>query len=178
MERKTLDLWVGLFVALGIGALLFLAVKVGNLSAISVSDTYEVHAHFDNIGGLKRRAPVKSAGVVVGNIVDISFDPQRFDAKVTIGIDKRYPFTKDTTASILTSGLLGEQYLGLEAGADPEALQSGDTLMLTQSAVVLEKLIGKFLFNTSSESKDSPGAGAATQAAPAPPAPPGFRPGE
>ncbi len=176
MERKKLDLWVGLFVALGIGALLFLAVKVGNLSAISVSDTYEVHAHFDNIGGLKRRAPVKSAGVVVGHIVDISFDPQRFDAKVTLGIDERYPFTKDTTASILTSGLLGEQYVGLEAGADPEPLQPGDTLMLTQSAVVLEKLIGKFLFSTANESKDS--AGAAAPPTPRAPAPPGFGPGE
>ncbi|MBA2351622.1 MAG: outer membrane lipid asymmetry maintenance protein MlaD [Burkholderiales bacterium] len=176
MERKTLDLWVGVFVALGIGALLFLAVKVGNLSAISVSDTYEVHAHFDNIGGLKRRAPVKSAGVVVGNVVDINFDPERFDAKVTLGIDKRYPFTKDTTASILTSGLLGEQYLGLEAGADPESLQPGDTLELTQSAVVLEKLIGKFLFSTANDSKDP--AGTAAPSSPASPAPPGFRPGE
>lgn len=151
MERKTLDLWVGLFVLLGIGALLFLAMKVGNLSSIDVSDTYEVHAHFDNIGGLKRRAPVKSAGVVVGHIVEINFDQQRYDARVTMGIDKRYPFSKDTTASILTSGLLGEQYIGLESGGDSATLEAGDTLTLTQSAVVLEKLIGRFLFDRAAE---------------------------
>lgn len=174
MERKKLDLWVGVFVALGIGGLLFLAVKVGNLSSISVSDTYQVYANFDNVGGLKRRAPVKSAGVVVGHIVDISFDPKRFDAKVTLGIDKRYPFTKDTTASILTSGLLGEQYIGLEAGGDSAILQAGDTLTLTQSAVVLEKLIGKFLFSKAGEPADAGGSAAKPSAAP----PPGFGPNE
>lgn len=165
MERKTLDLWVGLFVLLGICALLFLAMKVGNLSSIDVSDTYEVYAHFDNIGGLKRRAPVKSAGVVVGQIVEINFDQQRYDARVTMGIDKRYPFSKDTTASILTSGLLGEQYIGLESGGDSAMLESGDTLSLTQSAVVLEKLIGRFLFDRAAE----PGAEANGSAPAAPP---------
>ena len=152
MARSTLDLWVGLFVCAGIGALLILALKVGNMASLSIADdTYTIYAYFDNIGGLKPRAPVKSAGVVVGRITSIDFDNTRFNARVTLNLDKKYQFPKDTTASILTSGLLGEQYMGLEAGGDNANLAAGDTLKLTQSAVVLEKLISQFLYSKAAE---------------------------
>lgn len=152
MDRTVLDLWVGVFVAAGIAALLVLALKVGNASTtFNMGDTYRVIAEFDNIGSLKVRAPVKSAGVVVGRVDDIQFDSKKFAARVTMRIDKRYPFPKDTSVSILTSGLLGEQYLGLEAGGDNAMLKDGDTLKITQSAVVLEKLIGQFLYNKAAE---------------------------
>jgi phospholipid/cholesterol/gamma-HCH transport system substrate-binding protein len=152
MERKTLDLVVGLFVLLGLLAILGLAMKVGNLASFSFgSSAYDVYANFENIGGLKVRGPVKSAGVVVGRVTAITFDDQKFTAKVTLSIDKRYNFPKDTSGSILTSGLLGEQYVGLEAGGDDQNLANGDTLKLTQSAVVLEKLISQFLYNKAQE---------------------------
>ncbi|HSN39287.1 MAG TPA: outer membrane lipid asymmetry maintenance protein MlaD [Burkholderiales bacterium] len=151
MERSTLDLWVGLFVCAGIGALLILALKVGNMSGFNTADTYQVSANFDNIGGLKPRAPVKSAGVVVGRVGEITFDDQKFMAKVLLTIDKRYKFPKDTTASILTSGLLGEQYVGLVAGGDPANLAQGEAIKLTQSAVVLENLISQFLYSKAAE---------------------------
>lgn len=151
MERSTLDLWVGLFVCGGIGALLILALKVGNMSGFSVADTYHVSAEFDNIGGLKPRAPVKSSGVVVGRVAEIGFDNEKFRARVTMNIDKHFKFPKDTSAAILTSGLLGEQYVGLEGGADDAMLKDGDTLKLTQSAAVLEKLISQFLYNKAAE---------------------------
>lgn len=151
MERSTLDLWVGLFVCAGIGALLILALKVGNMSGLNVSDTYQVYAHFDNIGGLKPRAPVKSAGVVVGRVAAITFDNEKFLARVTMTLDKNYKFPRDTTASILTSGLLGEQYVGFVAGGDDKMLAQGDALRLTQSAVVLENLISQFLYSKAAE---------------------------
>jgi phospholipid/cholesterol/gamma-HCH transport system substrate-binding protein len=151
MKRKALDLWVGVFVAIGLGALLFLALKVGNLASFSAAETYLVKANFDNIGGLKKRAPVKSAGVVVGRIEDIVFDTETYEAAVTFSIDKRYEFPKDTSAKILTSGLLGEQYVGLAAGGDAAKLKNGDTLKITQSAVVLENLISQFLFNKAAD---------------------------
>lgn len=152
MARSTLDLWVGLFVCAGIGALLILALKVGNMASLSIGDdTYTIHAFFDNIGGLKPRAPVKSAGVVVGRVASIDFDNNRFNARVTLSLDRKFQFPKDTTASILTSGLLGEQYIGLEAGGDSANLAPGDTLKLTQSAVVLEKLISQFLYSKAAE---------------------------
>lgn len=152
MQRTILDLWVGVFVVGGIIALLVLALKVGNASAtFSVGDTYRVYAEFDNIGGLKIRAPVKSAGVVVGRVDDIQFETRRYVARVAMKIDKRYPFPKDTSVSILTSGLLGEQYIGLEAGGDSAMLKDGDVARITQSAVVLEKLIGQFLYNKAAE---------------------------
>lgn len=146
-----LDLWVGLFVCAGIGALLVLALKVGNMGGVSGGETYAIHAHFDNIGGLKPRAPVKSAGVVVGRVAEISFDNEKFLAKVTMTIGRQYKFPRDTTASVLTSGLLGEQYVGLEGGGDDKMLAQGDALRLTQSAVVLEKLISQFLFSKAAE---------------------------
>jgi len=151
MNRSTIDLWVGIFVAAGFGGLLFLALKVGNLASFSTADTYQVHAKFANIGGLKERGPVKSAGVVVGRVEDIQFDGKKFVARVTLNLDKRYEFPKDTSVSILTSGLLGEQYVGLDAGGDSAILKDGDTVKLTQSAVVLEKLIGQFLYNKAAE---------------------------
>lgn len=155
MNRTTLDLWVGAFVAAGLGALLFLALKVGNLASFSTAQTYEVHAEFANIGGLKVRAPVKSAGVVVGRVAGISFDNQTYEAKVMLNLDSRYQFPRDTSAKILTSGLLGEQYIGLEAGGDSKMLKNGDQLRLTQSAIVLENLISQFLFNKAAEGKGS-----------------------
>jgi len=152
MERTVLDLWVGVFVAAGIAALLVLALKVGNASTtFNVGETYRLIAEFDNIGGLKVRAPVKSAGVVVGRVDDIQFENQRFVARVAMKIDKRYAFPKDTSVSILTSGLLGEQYIGLDAGGDSAMLKDGDTVKITQSALVLEKLIGQFLYNKAAE---------------------------
>lgn len=151
MQRTTMDLWVGLFVIAGIGALLVLALKVGNMGTYSAAQSYTLMGNFENIGGLKPRAPVKSAGVVVGRVVDIQFNPETFDAVVTMSIDSRYQFPKDTFASILTSGLLGEQYIGLAAGGDEVMLKSGDKIMKTNSAIVLEEMIGRFLFNKASE---------------------------
>jgi phospholipid/cholesterol/gamma-HCH transport system substrate-binding protein len=152
MERTTLDLWVGLFVAAGIGALLFLAMKVGNLASFESGQTYAVTVAFDNIGGLKPRAPVKSAGVVVGRVGGVSFDTQTYEAVVTLDLDARYPFPDDSNASIMTSGLLGEQYVALEAGGSDKMLKTGDRIRLAQGAVVLENLIGQFLYGKSAES--------------------------
>jgi phospholipid/cholesterol/gamma-HCH transport system substrate-binding protein len=146
MQRATIDFWVGVFVVAGIGALLFLALRVGNMGAFDRAETYTVKATFNNIGGLKVRAPVKSAGVVVGRVSAIGFDPELYEASVTLRIDARYRFPVDTTASIMTSGLLGEQYVALEAGGDDRMLAAGDTLRLTQGAVVLENLIGHFIY--------------------------------
>ena len=151
MNRSTIDLWVGVFVALGLGALLFLALKVGNLASFSTAETYLVHARFSNIGGLKVRAPVKGAGVVVGRVADIGFDNETYEAVAVLTIDSRYRFPRDTSAKILTSGLLGEQYIGLEAGADARMLENGERMRITQSAVVLENLISQFLFNKAAE---------------------------
>ena len=151
MERSTLDLWVGLFVVAGVGALTILALKVGNMGTFARLETYQLTAQFSNIGGLKPRAAVKSAGVVVGRVSQIGFDNQKFMANVVMNIDKKYQFPKDSSASVLTAGLLGEQYIGLEAGGDPANLAAGETLKLTQSAVVLEKLISQFLYSKAAE---------------------------
>ncbi|HYC34885.1 MAG TPA: outer membrane lipid asymmetry maintenance protein MlaD [Usitatibacter sp.] len=151
MERTTIDLWFGAFVAAGFAALLVLALKVGNLGAERATQTYRVEARFDNIGGLKVRGPVRAAGVLVGRVQEIHFENRQYQASVTLAIDKRYTFPKDTTASILTSGLLGETYVGLDAGGDERKLANGDRITITQSAVVLEKLIGQFLFSKAQE---------------------------
>lgn len=148
MRRATIDIWVGIFVMAGLVALLFLAIRVGNLGGSNLQKPYELYALFDNIGGLKVRAPVKSAGVVVGRVESIALDPQRFQAKVTLRLDDRYRFPRDTFATINTSGLLGEQYVGLEPGGDLENLKPGETIKKTQSAIVLEKLISQFMFNS------------------------------
>ena len=151
MERTTIDLWVGIFVVAGIAALVMLAMKVGNLGTYNVSDTYRVHAYFSNIGGLKPKASIKSAGVLVGRVTDITLDTERYEAKVVMDLDKRYQFPKDTFANIMTSGLLGEQYIGLMPGGDEEILKNGEQLKKTQSAMVLEDLIGKFLYSKAEE---------------------------
>ncbi len=151
MSRTTLDLWVGIFVALGFAALIFLAMQVGNFSGLNSAETYHVEAPFDNIGGLKVRAPVKSAGVLVGRVTSIRFDPEVYRAVVDLEIDRRFEFPKDTIATINTAGLLGEQYVGLEPGGDIAMLDNGDRVLITQSAVVLEKLIGQFMFNRAAE---------------------------
>jgi phospholipid/cholesterol/gamma-HCH transport system substrate-binding protein len=151
MSRTTLDLWVGFFVAIGLAALLFLALKVGNLSSSNSGETYALQAKFDNIGGLKVRAAVKSAGVVVGRVSEIRFDPEAYVAIVSINVDGRYKFPRDTFATINTSGLLGEQYIGFEVGGDTEMLKAGDSIKKTQSAVVLEKLISQFMFSKAAE---------------------------
>lgn len=155
MNRTVLDLWVGIFVAIGVAALLFLALKVGNLSSAHMSETYVLQAKFDNIGGLKVRGPVKSAGVVIGRIADIQFDPSSYEAVVTMNMDGRYQFPKDTFAAIYTSGLLGEQYIGFDVGGDEKMLKSGDRVLKTQSAVVLEKLISQFLFSKAADGQDT-----------------------
>lgn len=146
MERTTLDFWVGLFVVAGIGALLFLGLKVGNMGGFDTSASYSVHAYFGNIGGLKVRAPVKSAGVVVGRVAEVRFDNTEYEAEVVLKLNAAYKFPKDTSASIMTSGLLGEQYIALEAGAEEKMLATGDKIKITQGAVVLEQLIGQFLY--------------------------------
>ena len=146
MERTTMDLWVGAFVVAGVLALVVLALKVGNLSTYNRGESYQLDAYFSNIGGLKPQASIKSAGVLVGRVTGISLDTERYEAKVSMSIDKRYSFTKDTFANIQTAGLLGEQYVGLVPGGDTELLKTGEVVKQTQSAVVLEEMIGKFLY--------------------------------
>jgi phospholipid/cholesterol/gamma-HCH transport system substrate-binding protein len=147
MERTTLDLWVGIFVVAGLGALVVLAFKVGNLSTYNVSDTYQLQAYFSNIGGLKPQASIKSAGVLVGRVAAVSLDTERYEARVVLSIDNRYHFPKDTFANIQTAGVLGEQYIGLAPGGDPDMMKGGDVIKKTQSAIVLEDLIGKFMYS-------------------------------
>ena len=154
MQKKSLDALVGLFVLLGAAALLFLALKAGNLSSLSFEKTYEVITRFDNIGGLKAKAAVKSAGVVVGRVSAIKFDDKTFQATVVMQLEERYRFPKDSSAKILTAGLLGEQYIGIEPGGDVNNLVAGDKIKLTQPAIVLENLISQFLFSKAAEGKD------------------------
>ncbi len=151
MRKSAIDVWVGIFVAIGLLAALFLALKVGNMNAVSFQPTYTITARFDNIGGLKPRAPVKSAGVVVGRIADIRFDDTTYQATVTMTLERNYQFPKDSSAKILTSGLLGEQYVGLEAGGSDQMLAQGNMITQTQSAVVLENLISQFLYNKAAD---------------------------
>ncbi|MDP3701340.1 MAG: outer membrane lipid asymmetry maintenance protein MlaD [Hylemonella sp.] len=151
MQRSKNDLWVGLFVLIGAAAILFLALQAANLLTLSFQSTYSVDARFDNIGGLKPKAAVKSGGVVVGRVEAISFDDKTFRARVTIALETRYKFPKDSSLKILTSGLLGDQYIGIEAGAEEKNLAAGDVISSTQSAIVLENLIGQFLYNKSAE---------------------------
>lgn len=155
MERAKTDVWVGLFVLLGAAAILFLALRAANLTSLSLSSSYPLTAKFDNIGGLKPKAAVKSAGVVVGRVDAITFDDKSFQASVQLAMESRYTFPKDSSLKILTSGLLGEQYIGIEAGAEEKNLAAGDTITTTQSAVVLENLIGQFLYNKASDGSGS-----------------------
>ena len=160
MNRSTIDLWVGIFVVIGIGAIAFLSLKVGNLTSVSNAPGYHLEAAFDNIGGLKQRAPVKAAGVVVGRVEQIRLDPQTNQARVSMRIDRGYQFTRDTIASILTSGLLGEVYIGLDSGGDTQMLADGGRIGKTQSAMVLEKLIGQFMFDKAASGPPAPVSGA------------------
>jgi phospholipid/cholesterol/gamma-HCH transport system substrate-binding protein len=157
MQRSSNDIWVGLFVLIGAVALLFLSLQSANLLSLNFQSNYRVTAKFDNIGGLKPKAPVKSAGVVVGRVDGISFDDKSFQAKVTLALDTRYAFPKDSSLKILTSGLLGEQYVGIEAGATDSNLGPGDSISATQSAVVLENLISQFLYNKAADGKEASG---------------------
>jgi phospholipid/cholesterol/gamma-HCH transport system substrate-binding protein len=155
VQRSKNDVWVGLFVLLGAAAILFLALQSANLLSLSFQKTYSVTAKFDNVGGVKPKAAVRSAGVVVGRVESIVFDNNSFQARVTLALEDRYVFPKDSSLKILTSGLLGEQYLGLEPGADLRNLASGDTISRTQSAVVLENLISQFLFSSTTDRSPS-----------------------
>lgn len=155
MHRKTIDVWVGLFVLLGLAALLFLALKAGNMSTLSFSKTYAITGKFDNIGGLKPQAPVKSAGVVVGRVGDIRFDDKTYQAVVTLDLDAGHKFPKDSSLKILTAGLLGEQYIGISPGGDTINLAAGDRINSTQSAAVLEDLINQFIYSKAADGKDS-----------------------
>lgn len=160
MQRSKNDLWVGLFVMLGAVALVFLALQSANLLSLNFQPGYRVTARFDNIGGLKPQAAVRGAGVVVGRVESIAFDDKTYQARVTLAMDKRYAFPKDSSLKILTSGLLGEQYIGIEAGADEKNLAEGDMVASTQSAVVLENLIGQFLYSKAEDGVKKPaGAG-------------------
>ena len=157
MQRSSNDVWVGLLVLIGTAALLFLALQSANLLSLSFQKTYTVSAMFDNIGGLKKQAAVKSAGVVVGRVKDINFDGKSYQARVVMAIETQHQFPKDSSLKILTSGLLGEQYIGIEAGAEEKVLAEGDKVQDTQSAVVLENLISKFLYNKAADPAPSQG---------------------
>ena len=159
MQRSKNDLWVGLFVILGTVALVFLALKSANLLSLNFQPGYRVTARFDNIGGLKPQAAVRGAGVVVGRVESITFDDKTYQARVTLAMEKRYAFPKDSSLKILTSGLLGEQYIGIEAGADEKNLADGDMVASTQSAVVLENLIGQFLYSKAEDGAKPAGTG-------------------
>lgn len=159
MQRSKNDFWVGLFVLIGGAAMLFLALKSANLLTLNFDSSYKITAKFDNIGGLKPRAAVKSAGVVVGRVENITFDDKSYQASVNLAMESRYVFPKDSSLKILTSGLLGEQYIGVEAGGDEKNLAAGDVVKQTQSAVVLESLISQFLFNKAADG-NSPAAAA------------------
>jgi len=151
-QSRAVQIWVGLFVALGFASLFILAMKVSNISALTEQEGYVVKANFENIGGLKVRSPVTMAGVVIGRVSSITFDKQTYEAVVSMTIGHTYNnIPEDTTASIFTAGLLGEQYIGLEAGGAEDYMKEGDTFKLTQSAVVLEKLIGQFLVSKADE---------------------------
>jgi phospholipid/cholesterol/gamma-HCH transport system substrate-binding protein len=151
MQRSKNDVWVGLFVLMGAVAMVFLALQSANLLSLNFQSTYRVNALFDNVGGLKPQSAVRSAGVVVGRVEAITFDDKSFQARVVLALENRYVFPKDSSLKILTSGLLGEQYLGIEAGADMANLAAGDTISATQSAVVLENLISQFLYSKAAD---------------------------
>jgi phospholipid/cholesterol/gamma-HCH transport system substrate-binding protein len=157
MQKSKNDVWVGLFVIVGLVAVLFLALQAANLLSLNFQKTYRIDAKFDNVGGLKVKAAVRSAGVLVGRVDAITFDDKSFQARVAISMESRYVFPKDSSLKILTSGLLGEQYLGLEPGADSKNLAAGDTISSTQSAVVLENLISQFLFNKAADTGETQG---------------------
>ena len=156
MQRSKNDVWVGLFVIVGAVAILFLALQAANLLSLNFQSTYTVTAKFDNVGGLKPKAAVRSGGVVVGRVESLVFDDKTFQARVTLALESRYAFPKDSSLKILTSGLLGEQYIGIEAGAADTNLVAGDSIGATQSAVVLENLISQFLYSKAADASNTP----------------------
>ena len=160
MQRSKNDVWVGIFVLIGAVAILFLALQSANLLTLSFQKTYQVSAKFDNVGGLKPKAAVRSAGVVVGRVEKMVFDDKTFQARVTLAMENQYAFPKDSSLKILTSGLLGEQYVGIEAGADEKPMAQGDQVSNTQSAVVLENLIGQFMYNKAADGAGTSGGSA------------------
>jgi phospholipid/cholesterol/gamma-HCH transport system substrate-binding protein len=155
MEQRAFEFWVGVFVLMGFAAMLVLALKVGNLELGAAEDTYTVTAPFSNIGGLRVRAAVRASGVTVGRVVGIDYDSDNYEAEVHLAINERFKFPTDTTASILTSGILGENYIGLDAGGEEENLKDGDRIQITQSAVLLERVIGQFLYNQAQQQTES-----------------------
>lgn len=165
MQRSKIDVWVGIFVMIGAAAILFLALQAANLLNLSFQSTYRITAKFDNVGGLKPKGAVRSGGVVVGRVESLVFDDKTFQASVTLALESRYAFPKDSSLKILTSGLLGEQYIGIEAGSSEKNLVAGDTISSTQSAVVLENLISQFLYSKAADSSS----GSATAPPTAPP---------
>lgn len=165
MQRSKNDVWVGVFVMIGAAAILFLALQAANLLNLSFQSTYRITAKFDNVGGLKPKGSVRSGGVVVGRVESLVFDDKTFQASVTLAMESRYAFPKDSSLKILTSGLLGEQYIGIEAGSSEKNLAAGDTISSTQSAVVLENLISQFLYSKAADSSS----GSATAPPTAPP---------
>jgi len=158
MGKKSIEILVGLFVLLGMLGLVFLSLKAANLASFNSGDTYTLYAKFDNIGGLKVRAPVRSAGVTIGRIVSIGLDAKTYQGVVSMEVEQQMQFPSDSSAKILTAGLLGDQYVGLEPGASEKNLVDGSTITQTQSAVVLENLIGQFLFNKAADAGSSSGA--------------------
>ena len=156
MQRSKNDVWVGLFVLIGAVAILFLALQAANLLSLNFQSAYQVSAKFDNVGGLKPKAAVRSGGVVVGRVESLTFDDKSFQARVTLALESRYAFPKDSSLKILTSGLLGEQYIGIEAGASDKNLVAGDVIGATQSAVVLENLISQFLYSKAADGPSAP----------------------
>jgi phospholipid/cholesterol/gamma-HCH transport system substrate-binding protein len=165
MSKKGIEIMVGGFVLLGLAALLFLALKAANLASFGEQQGYRVTAKFDNIGGLKARAPVRSAGVTVGRVTSINLDATTFQGVVTMEIANNVQFPRDSSAKILTAGLLGDQYIGIEAGGDEKNLAAGDVIRQTQSAIVLENLIGQLIFNRAADAGSSGNANGAKPAA-------------
>ena len=162
MEKKSIEVFVGIFVLLGMIGVVFLALKAANLGTFSSGDTYALTAKFDNIGGLKVRAPIRSAGVTVGRVVSISLDPKTYQGVVHLDVERGVQFPTDSSARILTSGLLGDQYIGIEAGGSEKMYQGGDTIQQTQSAIVLESLISQFLFSKAADAGSTGPAAAAS----------------
>ena len=155
MQTSKNDIWVGLFVLIGAAAILFLALQSANLLSLNFEKTYQVVGRFDNAGSVKPKAAVRSAGVVVGRVESITFDDTTFQANITLALESRYQFPKDSSLKILTNGLLGEQYIGIEPGGDTENISAGAVITQTQSAVILENLISQFLFNSAANSGDA-----------------------
>ncbi len=151
MQKSKNDVWVGLFVLVGCAALAFVAMQAANLLSLNFQKTYTVVAKFDNIGGLKPKAAIRSAGVLVGRVDSITLDNKSFQARVSLAMHSQFTFPKDSSLKILTSGLLGEQYIGVEPGSEEAVWTDGVITTQTQSAVVLENLIGQFLFNKAQE---------------------------